>query len=59
MWFFKAGRRTFRAIQGQYTEPMELKGTSHRIVLPRSEICDPAGAASDRYLFTTTTKDAQ
>ena len=55
----KAGRRTFQSIQGRYTEPMELKGISHSIALPRSEICDPAGAARDRYLFKTTTKDAQ
>lgn len=55
----KAGRRTFQSIQDRYTEPMELKGISHSIALPRSEISDPAGAARDRYRFKTTTKDAQ
>jgi len=55
----KAGRRTFQSIQGRYTEPMELKGISHSMALPQSEISDPAGAARDRYLFKTTTKDAQ
>jgi hypothetical protein len=57
--FLKAGRRTFQSIQGRYTEPMELKGISHSMTLPRSEISDPAGAALRRYLFKTTTKDAQ
>jgi len=55
----KAGRRTFQSIQGRYTEPTELKGISHSMALPRSEISDPAGAARERYLFKTTTKDAQ
>ncbi len=54
----KAGRRTFQSIQGRYTEPTELKGVSHSIALPRSEISDPAGAALKRYVFRTTTKDA-
>jgi hypothetical protein len=55
----KAGRRTFQSIQGHYTEPMELKGISHSMALPQSEISDPAGASRDRHLFRTTTKDAQ
>jgi len=47
----KAGLRSFQTINGQYTEPMELKGISHSMALPRSEIADPAGAARDRYFF--------
>lgn len=54
----KAGRRTFQKIQGRYTEPTEMKSISHRIALPRSEISDPAGAALNRYLYKTATKDA-
>jgi len=55
----KAGHRTFQSIQGRYTEPTELKGISHTMALPRSEISDPAGAARERYLYKTTTKDAK
>jgi hypothetical protein len=55
----KAGSRTFQSIQGRYTEPMELKGISHSMALPRSAISDPAGADYKRYIFRTTTKDAQ
>lgn len=53
----KAGRRTFQAIQNLYTEPMELKGISHSVALPRSEISDPAGSDLKRHLFKVTTKD--
>lgn len=53
----KAGRRTFQAIQDRYTEPMELKGISHSVALPRSEISDPAGSALKRHLFKVATKD--
>jgi hypothetical protein len=52
----KAGRRTFQTINGRYTAPMELKGMSHSIALPRSEITDPAGAARKRLLLRKATK---
>jgi len=55
----KAGRRTFQSQDNRYTEPMELKGISHTIALPLSEIFDPTGAARNRYLFKLATKDAQ
>jgi hypothetical protein len=47
----KAGRRTFQAIQGRYTDVTELKSMSHSVALPRSEICDPAGSARERLLM--------
>ncbi len=52
----KAGRRTFQTINGRYTDPMELKGMSHSVALPKSEITDPAGAARERMLFRTAKK---
>lgn len=54
----KAGRRTFQTINGQYTDPMELKGMSHSVALPRSEISDPAGAARERLLYRRAKKDS-
>ena len=54
----KAGRRTFQNINGQYTEPMELKGMSHAMALPRSEISDPVGAARERFLYRAAKRDA-
>lgn len=54
----KAGRRTFQTINGQYTDPMELKEMSHSVVLPRSEISDPAGAARERLLYRKAKKDS-
>lgn len=54
----KAGRRTFQTINGRYTDPMELKGMSHSVALPRSEISDPAGAARDRLLYRRAKKDS-
>lgn len=54
----KAGRRTFQTINGQYTDPMELKGMSHSVALPRSEISDPAGAARERLLYRQAKKDS-
>lgn len=47
----KAGRRTFQTINGQYTEPMELKEVSHSAARPRSETSDPLGADRQRRLF--------
>lgn len=54
----KAGRRTFQTINGQYTDPMELKEMSHSVALPRSEISDPAGAARERLLYRKAKKDS-
>lgn len=54
----KAGRRTFQTINGQYTDPMELKEMSHSIAMPRSEISDPAGAARERLLYRKAKKDS-
>lgn len=54
----KAGRRTFRTINGQYTDPMELKEMSHSVALPRSEISDPAGAARERLIYRKAKKDS-
>lgn len=54
----KAGLRSFQAINGKYTAPMELQGVSHSMALPRSEIADPAGSARDRYLFKIVPRDA-
>jgi hypothetical protein len=53
----KAGRRTFQSINGNYTEPMELKSMSHAMALPRREISDPAGAARERLLYRSATRD--
>ncbi|MFZ5792815.1 MAG: hypothetical protein ACOY3L_19155 [Pseudomonadota bacterium] len=53
----KAGRRTFQNFNGRYTEPMQLKEMSHAVALPRSEICDPAGAARERLLYRMAKKD--
>lgn len=53
----KAGPRTFQSINGGYTEPMELKEMSHSIALPRSEVCDPAGAARERVLHRMAKRD--
>ncbi len=53
----KAGTRTFQTINGQYTDPMELKEMSHSVALPRSEISDPAGAARERLLYRRAKKD--
>lgn len=47
----KAGRRTFRRFNGRYTELTELKGISHSIPVPRTEIADPMGSQRERYLF--------
>jgi hypothetical protein len=55
----KAGRRTFQTINGRYTEPMELKGISHTMALPRSEIADPAGAARERFLYRAAKRDSE
>jgi len=54
----KAGRRTFQTIQGRYTNPTELKGMSHSIALPLSEISDPAGAERERRLYRRAKKDS-
>lgn len=54
----KAGLRSFQAINGRYTDPMELKGMSHSIAIPRSEISDPAGAARERLLFRRAKRDS-
>lgn len=54
----KAGRRTFQIIDGQYTDPMELKGMSHSVALPLSEISDPAGAARQRLYFRRAKKES-
>ena len=53
----KAGRRTFQSIDGRYTEPMELKGMSHSMALPRSEISDPAGASRERLQYRAAKRD--
>lgn len=53
----KAGVRSFQTIEGKYTDPMELKGMSHSIPLPRSVISDPAGAERDRLLFRRAKRD--
>lgn len=53
----KAGQRTFQTIEGRYTDPMELKGMSHSMALPRSEVSDPAGAARERLLYRRAKKD--
>jgi hypothetical protein len=53
----KAGRRTFQALQGRYTDPMELKAFSHSVAIPRSEVIDPAGTARERGLFRMASRD--
>lgn len=53
----KAGRKTFQRMQDRYTTPMELKEMSHSVAWPYSEISDPAGAALQRILFKTTTRN--
>jgi hypothetical protein len=53
----KAGRRTFQAVQGQYTDPMELHAFSHSVAIPRREVSDPAGAAMERGLFRMASRD--
>jgi hypothetical protein len=53
----KAGRRTFQRIQGRYTDVTELKSMSHSVALPRSEICDPAGSARERFLMRRAKRD--
>ncbi len=53
----KAGMRSFQTIEGKYTDPMELKGMSHSIPLPRSVISDPAGAERERLLFRRAKRD--
>jgi hypothetical protein len=55
----KAGRSTFQAIRGRYTNPTELKEMSHSIALPLSEISDPAGAERERRLFRRAKKDSK
>ena len=47
----KAGRRTFSTFRGKYSEISSLKGISHYIPIPRTEIADPMGSARERYLF--------
>lgn len=54
----KAGRRTFQTIQGRYTDVTELKSISHTVALPRSEICDPAGSARERFLMRRARRDS-
>ena len=53
----KAGRRTFQAIEGRYTDTMELKSMSHSVALPRTEILDPAGSARERLLMRSAKRD--
>ena len=52
----KGGHRTFYDAMGHFTEGMELNAFSHDILIPRSEITDPVGAACDRYIFRTEEK---
>jgi hypothetical protein len=54
----KAGRSSFQAIRGRYTNPIELKEMSHSIALPLSEISDPAGAERERRVFRRAKKDS-
>ena len=47
----KAGRRTFSKFNSKYSDVSRLKGISHYIPIPRTEIADPMGSARERYLF--------
>lgn len=53
----KAGTRTFQTIGNRYTDPTELKEISQSVVLPWSEITDPAGAERERRLFRNARRD--
>lgn len=47
----KAGRRTFSKFGDRYSDVSSLKGISHSVPIPRTEIADPMGSARERYLF--------